>query len=503
MTRRGKLVILTLGFLISGTQYAQAQAILFQDTFEGPSGPLNGTNGWKSYYCSDTWQRSNGRAAALTDDGCFCAPGGGSTCGFLVTTGQGGCGASDPIDNVLINGNPDWTDYEIQFGFQHSDNDTIGLAFRHVNSANMYLFFMTNGYAPTVNACQTEFVGSRLYKIVDSEATQIASSAKSYTVGAKQSVRIRAKGNAIDVFLDANGDGSYGEGEVLFSLSDNSNPLLNGRVGLYSFQSGLVDTSCDDKPCGFTDIVISEIADQPTDSDGDTVADAVDNCPQHPNVDQDDTDQDGTGDVCDETPFPDADGDGVADSQDNCPNESNPNQADFDLDNSGDVCDPDDDNDGVSDVDDDCPFVFNPEQGDLGPDCKKVEENDVTPPEDTTSTGDAGHTDDSSEPGTDEVGGTADIGAEKDSGSWEKDGFPTGDIGNDPADLAGGKPSGNVTSGVISAGGVSFDSGNEEDSGCKTTSPRFPRGWGGLVWGLGFLGLWMVRRLPGYRHLSR
>ncbi|MBP7450747.1 MAG: putative metal-binding motif-containing protein [Flavobacteriales bacterium] len=40
-----------------------------------------------------------------------------------------------------------------------------------------------------------------------------------------------------------------------------------------------------------------------TDSDGDGVDDAVDNCPTTPNADQDDTDGDGVGDACDGCPF--------------------------------------------------------------------------------------------------------------------------------------------------------------------------------------------------------
>ena len=91
----------------------------------------------------------------------------------------------------------------------------------------------------------------------------------------------------------------------------------------------------------------------PTDSDGDTVPDADDNCPLVPNPDQANSDSDGLGDACDNCPNTanadqaDGDLDGVGDVCDNCPATANPDQTDTDLDGLGDACDPDDDNDGI------------------------------------------------------------------------------------------------------------------------------------------------------------
>lgn len=71
-----------------------------------------------------------------------------------------------------------------------------------------------------------------------------------------------------------------------------------------------------------------------TDIDGDGVVDKKDNCPDKPNKNQVDTDNDGKGDVCDG----DDDGDGVMDEDDNCPLVKNADQKDADKDGVGDAC---------------------------------------------------------------------------------------------------------------------------------------------------------------------
>ncbi len=103
-----------------------------------------------------------------------------------------------------------------------------------------------------------------------------------------------------------------------------------------------------------------------SDSDGDGIPDAMDNCPMvfNPirpmdNGKQGDFDGDGVGDACDPCPLDantttcktfdpnDTDGDGVPNATDNCPTVANPDQKDTDGDGKGDACDP-------------CPTVANP-----------------------------------------------------------------------------------------------------------------------------------------------
>ena len=115
--------------------------------------------------------------------------------------------------------------------------------------------------------------------------------------------------------------------------------------------------------------------DAPADNDGDGVADTIDNCPTTANADQRDTDNDGLGDACDDAtvvpppPPADSDGDGIADANDNCPRTANADQLDSDGNGTGDACDvrnppADADSDGVADGSDNCPSTANADQRD-------------------------------------------------------------------------------------------------------------------------------------------
>lgn len=79
-----------------------------------------------------------------------------------------------------------------------------------------------------------------------------------------------------------------------------------------------------------------------TDIDGDGIPDRTDNCPNLPNPDQADSDNNGEGDICDQFDQAtiDFDFDGVPDFIDNCPSIFNSDQLDRDEDGIGDACEP-------------------------------------------------------------------------------------------------------------------------------------------------------------------
>ncbi|MDG2473533.1 MAG: thrombospondin type 3 repeat-containing protein [Pseudomonadales bacterium] len=87
-----------------------------------------------------------------------------------------------------------------------------------------------------------------------------------------------------------------------------------------------------------------------TDNDSDFIPSSIDNCPNHFNPDQLNSDGDGLGNACDSLPYGDSDGDGIDNASDNCVNVANSNQANLDGDSKGDACDLDVDGDSVIDT---------------------------------------------------------------------------------------------------------------------------------------------------------
>gem|GEM_PF-7027504 len=129
-----------------------------------------------------------------------------------------------------------------------------------------------------------------------------------------------------------------------------------GDVCQSIIQSEARDTDADGTPDDKD--VCTLVNDDQTDTDGDGMGNACDNCPALQNADQYDRDRDGKGDVCSDT-----DKDGVLDPYDNCVPYANADQKDKDEDGTGNPCD-DDDADGIENGRDNCPFDPNYIQSD-------------------------------------------------------------------------------------------------------------------------------------------
>ena len=125
--------------------------------------------------------------------------------------------------------------------------------------------------------------------------------------------------------------------EVCNSIDDNCNGQVDEDAAGTDSDGDGIHNACDN--CRFVANPTQ------TDSDGDHAGNACDNCINLANPNQADADGDGRGDACDKCPTipngfqDDTDADRVGDACDNCPLDYNPTQSDFDHDGEGDICD--------------------------------------------------------------------------------------------------------------------------------------------------------------------
>ncbi len=261
MTHR--LVGFMLLFIMAASTPQIAHAFIISDSFDSDAASFVGTNGWEGSYCADPWTAAlNGGVFPLTDDGCGLVQdcNANYNCGFEWAVYQG-CAETDPLDNHIQFGSDLWQDYVYTARFINTDNDSVGLVFRYRNSGDFYLVFFTRDMAPAAGVpCPISFVGSRVYRIHDTQAVMLAQSSVSYTPGTEHAVRITATGNDFAIEFDANGDGSFAPTELLFDFTDSVGPS-HGKVGFWAYDNGVGgDSTCAIGDCWFDDLSVDVLS---------------------------------------------------------------------------------------------------------------------------------------------------------------------------------------------------------------------------------------------------
>ncbi|MFZ5477806.1 MAG: MopE-related protein [Myxococcota bacterium] len=261
---------------------AAADVLAYSETFDSyTSSAFSGTGGWVSNCPYDTWAINSSSADKYV---------------YAESDETGGTwGTGSYADNALTYTTETFSDFTYDGTLYSNDDDTIGVVFRYQDASNFYIviFVGGDGYPSTTGARATPLSGSRLYKVVGGVGTLLDSSAETFDRYYSHEFEIVADGSSIEVWLDGNRDGSFASTEQIMTATDSA--LTEGEIGFYCFDNG------SGTGCAFDDVYVYV-----PDTDGDTVADVDDNCPDDSNVSQADADGDGAGDACDD----DADGDG-------------------------------------------------------------------------------------------------------------------------------------------------------------------------------------------------
>jgi hypothetical protein len=110
-------------------------------------------------------------------------------------------------------GDGSWTDYSFTVRLRSTDDDAVGVQFRHQDSGNYYRFSMDS---------QRKY--RRLVKNVGGTFTLLAQDAVGFQLGQWYELRIVVSGSTINIYID---------GQLWNTVTDSAHPA--GRVGLYSW----------------------------------------------------------------------------------------------------------------------------------------------------------------------------------------------------------------------------------------------------------------------------
>lgn len=130
-----------------------------------------------------------------------------------IFSGDAARAAINKPGTYLLNGNENWTNYEYSVRVKSTDDDAIGVMFRFQGKNNYYRFSMDKqrGY-------------QRLVKNVNGTFTTLAENAQSYNLGQWYTLKVRAIGSNIQVFVDD---------RLTFNVTDSQFP--SGKIALYNW----------------------------------------------------------------------------------------------------------------------------------------------------------------------------------------------------------------------------------------------------------------------------
>ena len=226
--------------------------------------------GWESGWPVDSWYAYEGRALTLTDEN-------------IGDRDFPGFGEGTPADNWLIRTGVAKVGQGLtEILFFNEDDDAFGLVTNHDTDDTFYLLIHSDDNAPPPfdNGWRSSLL---LAKVERGEAESLAE--------VRVDIRTDDRWNKLGLKVDGQELSILLNDDLVEQVID-PDPLGPGVSGLYSYDSG--SSSWSGSLAG-ADWITSAWLDE----DDDGVTDDGDNCEFDPNADQEDSDGDGIGDVCD------------------------------------------------------------------------------------------------------------------------------------------------------------------------------------------------------------
>jgi len=242
---------------------AAGAVVVLDEHFDSDLPTFAQAAGWEWGFCDDQWRTDlNGGVVPALDFPCADC-----SCEYGVyTSPMSQCVDSDPFDNHIKTGNRQWQNYTYSVKFRNTDNDTFGVVFRYWNSANFYLFYLTQeGWPDFSTGCSgASAAGARLVRVRTGANEQLKSDPfMIYDANVVHTIRVTAVTNHIRIEFDRNGDGFFDAGDVFYDDYDSMNLAhLSGKVGLYAYNNGVLDEDwvtaapCANGTCYFDDMLV-------------------------------------------------------------------------------------------------------------------------------------------------------------------------------------------------------------------------------------------------------